>query len=416
MSGHCKVLIYSTISPHVVYSFRCSVSLDLSIRVESALEAQTLAISNTAKKMKAAGIDVVSLSVGEPDFDTPKCAKDAAIQALAENFTHYTDSNGIVELRETIAKKFRDENGIKQANAGNVIVSGGAKQCIFNALTALCNEGDEVIILAPYWVSYPAMAVMCGAKPVIVSGKYEHAYKVTPEDLRQAITPQTKCVILNSPSNPTGMMYSEKEIRAFGTVIAEHDCYLLSDEIYEKLTYGDIAHFSPASIQELSSKVITVNGVSKAYAMTGWRIGYLHAPDNVFKEISKVQGQSTSHPSSIAQRAALAALQSGAEDVRNMHLAFSKRKDMICAMLSEIPGLNFHVPDGAFYVFISFDDIQNDVDFCAYLLEEFHVALVPGDAFGCKGALRISFAASEETLKKGIDRLARGLEAYGNKS
>lgn len=412
----CQGVNLSHISPHVAFFSGESVSLNLSKRVESALEAQTLAISNTAKKMKAAGIDVVSLSVGEPDFDTPQCAKDAAVKALAENFTHYTDSNGIVELRETIAKKFREENGIKQALASNVIVSGGAKQCIYNTLMALCNEGDEVIILAPYWVSYPAIAIMCGAKPVIVSGDYEHAYKVTPEDLKNAITANTKCVILNSPSNPTGMMYTEEEIRAFGEVIAEHDCYLLSDEIYEKLTYGDIKHFSPAAIPELASRVITINGVSKAYAMTGWRIGYLHAPDHVFREISKVQGQSTSHPSSIAQRAALAALQDGAGDVISMHAAFAKRKSLVCDLLSGIPGLKFHIPDGAFYVFISFDEIEDDVDFCAFLLEEFHVALVPGDAFGCKGALRISFAASEETLRKGIDRLAKGLQAYGLQS
>ena len=261
-------------------------SLDLSIRVESALEAQTLAISNTAKKMKADGIDVVSLSVGEPDFDTPQCAKNAAIKALSENFTHYTDSNGIAELREEIAKKFRDENGIVHAKSSNIIVSGGAKQCIYNALMALCNEGDEVIILAPYWVSYPAMAILCGAKPIIVSGDFENHYKVKPEQLKAAITSKTKCVILNSPSNPTGMMYTEQEIRDFAQIIAEADCYLLSDEIYEKLTYSEVKHFSPGAIPELSEKVITVNGMSKAYAMTGWRIGYMHAPDQVFKEIS----------------------------------------------------------------------------------------------------------------------------------
>lgn len=390
-----------------------SVSLDVSIRVESALEAQTLAISNTAKRMKAEGIDVVSLSVGEPDFNTPQCAKDAAIRALNENFTHYTDSNGIAELREEIAKKFREENGITHAKASNVIVSGGAKQCIYNTLMALCNEGDEVIILAPYWVSYPAMAVMCGAKPIVISGGYDNQYKVTSSQLKSAITPRTKCVILNSPSNPTGMMYTEKEIRAFAEIIAESDCYLLSDEIYEKLTYSDIKHFSPASIPELSSRVITVNGMSKAYAMTGWRIGYMHAPDHVFKEVSKVQGQSTSHPNSIAQKASLAALQEGNADIERMRISFAQRKELTCAMLSEIPGLKFHNPDGAFYVFISFDEIKDDVDFCSYLLEHHHLALVPGDAFGCPGALRISFAASEETLKKGIERLALGLQAYG---
>jgi len=390
------------------------VSLDVSIRVESALEAQTLAISNTAKRMKAEGIDVVSLSVGEPDFNTPQCAKDAAIRALNENFTHYTDSNGIAELREEIAKKFREENGITHAKASNVIVSGGAKQCIYNTLMALCNEGDEVIILAPYWVSYPAMAVMCGAKPIVISGGYDNQYKVTSSQLKSAITPRTKCVILNSPSNPTGMMYTEKEIRAFAEIIAESDCYLLSDEIYEKLTYSDIKHFSPASIPELSSRVITVNGMSKAYAMTGWRIGYMHAPDHVFKEVSKVQGQSTSHPNSIAQKASLAALKEGNADIERMRISFAQRKELTCAMLSEIPGLKFHNPDGAFYVFISFDEITDDVDFCSYLLEHHHLALVPGDAFGCPGALRISFAASEETLKKGIERLAIGLKAYGN--
>jgi aspartate aminotransferase len=391
-----------------------SVSLDVSIRVESALEAQTLAISNTAKRMKAEGIDVVSLSVGEPDFDTPQCAKDAAIQALNDNFTHYTDSNGIAELREEIAKKFREENGITHAKASNVIVSGGAKQCIYNTLMALCNEGDEVIILAPYWVSYPAMVVMCGAKPIVISGDYNNQYKVTSIQLKSAITAKTKCVILNSPSNPTGMMYTENEIREFAEIIAESDCYLLSDEIYEKLTYSDIKHFSPASIPELSSRVITVNGMSKAYAMTGWRIGYMHAPDHVFKEVSKVQGQSTSHPNSIAQKASLAALKEGNADIERMRISFAQRKELTCAMLSEIPGLKFHNPDGAFYVFISFDEITDDVDFCSYLLEHHHLALVPGDAFGCPGALRISFAASEETLKKGIERLALGLKAYGN--
>jgi len=384
------------------------------MRVESALEAQTLAISNTAKKMKADGIDVVSLSVGEPDFDTPQCAKDAAIKALADNFTHYTDSNGIAELREEIARKFRDENGILHAKASNIIVSGGAKQCIYNVLMALCNEGDEVVIMAPYWVSYPAMAVMCGAKPIIVSGDFENHYKVKPEQLRKALSPKTKCVIVNSPSNPTGMMYTEQEIRDFAAIIQESDCYVLSDEIYEKLTYGEVKHFSPGAITELSEKVITVNGMSKAYAMTGWRIGYMHAPDHVYKEVAKVQGQSTSHPNSIAQKASLAALQEGNEDIERMRISFAQRKELTCSLLAEIPGLRFHVPDGAFYVFISLDGIDNDADFCAYLLEHHHVALVPGDAFGCPGALRISFAANEETLKKGIERLAQGLKSYGH--
>lgn len=390
-------------------------SIDLSSRVLSAQEAQTLAISNKAKRMKSEGLDIVSLSVGEPDFDTPSCAKQAAIDALNNNFTHYTDSNGILELREAVASKFRNENGIASAKASNILISGGAKQCIYNVLMALCNEGDEVLILAPYWVSYPAMAMMCGAKPVILNGEYDHNFKVKPEQLKAALNPNTKCVIVNSPSNPTGMMYTEQEIRDLVSVISDFDCYILSDEIYEKLTYGDIQHFSPGAIEEMSHRIITVNGVSKAYAMTGWRIGYMHAPDIVYKEASKVQGQSTSHPSSIAQKAALGALLHGDADVERMRLAFLKRKELVCSMLAEIPGIRFHIPDGAFYVFIELDQIDDDAAFCSYLLDEHLLAVVPGDAFGHKGALRISFATSEDILKIALKRLALGIESYGKK-
>jgi aspartate aminotransferase len=382
--------------------------------VLAAAEAQTLAISNKAKQMKKQGMDIISLSVGEPDFNTPQCAMQAAMQAMEHNYTHYTESNGIPELRRAVAQKFHTVNGIQDATPDTVLISGGAKQSIYNALMAICNEGDEVIIPAPYWVSYPAMVIMAGAKPVILHTDYQSSYKITPEQLEKALTPNTKCIILNSPSNPTGMMYSKQEMEDLAAIIAKHSCYVLSDEIYEMLSYGQIAHFSPGSLDILRGRVITVNGVSKAYAMTGWRIGFLHAPAPVLAEAAKVQGQSTSHPSSIAQYAALGALQHGEPDAQAMRKQFAARRDMICGLLSAIPGIRFHVPDGAFYVFIELnsmlsDVMPDDVAFCDYLLNRHMLALVPGDAFGMQGAIRISFAASEETLRRGVERLANAI-------
>ena len=395
-------------------------SSHLSYRVLAAQEAQTLAISNKAKKLKKQGLDIVSLSVGEPDFDTPECAKQAALHAISQNFTHYTESDGIIELREAVANKFINDNDIKSVSQSTILISGGAKQCIYNVLNAICNEGDEVLIFAPYWVSYPAMVALTGATPIIIQASFEQVYKVTPLQLQAHLTINTKCVILNSPSNPTGIMYTEQEIRDLAAVLQDHDCFIISDEIYEKISFGDIKHFSPGAIESIAHRVITVNGVSKAYAMTGWRIGYMNAPEHVFKEASKVQGQSTSHPCSIAQKAALGALIGGDHDVENMRKAFSFRKQLVCDLLSTIPGIRFHIPDGAFYVFIELGSIladtgiEDDALFCSYLLDRFLLALVPGSAFGNPNSIRISFAASEQTLQKGILRLAEGISSLQN--
>ena len=347
-------------------------SSHLSYRVLAAQEAQTLAISNKAKKLKKQGLDIVSLSVGEPDFDTPECAKQAALHAIAQNFTHYTESDGIVELREAVANKFINDNDIKSVSQSTILISGGAKQCIYNVLNAICNEGDEVLIFAPYWVSYPAMVALTGATPIIIQASFEQVYKVTPLQLQAHLTINTKCVILNSPSNPTGIMYTEQEIRDLAAVLQDHDCYIISDEIYEKISFGEIKHFSPGAIE------------------------------------------------SIAHRVALGALIGGDHDVENMRKAFSLRKQLVCDLLSTIPGIRFHIPDGAFYVFIELGSIladagiNDDAMFCSYLLDRFLLALVPGSAFGNPNSIRISFAASEQTLQKGILRLAEGISSLQN--
>lgn len=383
----------------------------LAKHILAAEESQTLAIANRAKTMKSQGIDVVSLSTGEPDFPTPDCAKQAANDAIIHNFTHYTDSNGIKELREAVAEKFRNENQILSASADTVLITSGAKQALVNTLTAICNEGDEVIIFAPYWVSYPAMVTMTGAKPIIIQTLPEHQFKPTPDQLRAALTPQTKCVIINSPNNPTGMMLTRDEMANLMAVLENHDCYILSDEIYEKLTLGAIEHCSPGSFPSIASRVCTVNGVSKAFAMTGWRIGFLHAPPEVWKQASKVQGQVTSHPSSIAQKAALGAMLGAHNDVQIMKQVFCQRKELICRLMSAIPSVSFAEPQGAFYVWADISQLLNttiptSAAFSETLLAEYHVALVPGEAFGAPGYIRLSFAASDEVITKAIERLA----------
>lgn len=389
--------------------------MDLSQRVLSANESQTLAIAAKAKTMAKSGIDVVILSTGEPDFPTPDCAKSAALQAIAENFTHYTESNGILELREAVAEKFRRENGIP-AKADEILISTGAKHSIDNALQAICNPSDEVIIIAPYWVSYPAMAHLAGGTPKIIKTTISSGFKVTPEQLHSALSPKTKCIIFNSPNNPTGSMYSHEEFTDLSEVLQESDCLILSDEIYEKIVYGPVQHFSPASLPNLKDRVLTVNGVSKAYSMTGWRVGFLHAPKEIITQAAKVQSQSTSNPNSIAQKAALGALLNGAEDVERMRLVFAKRRDLILGLMNEIKGVNIPIPDGAFYIFADIskclnDEIPTSAKFCEMALDKFHVALVPGEAFGAEGCVRFSFATSEEIIQKGVERFAQAIEA-----
>lgn len=391
----------------------------LSSHVLSANESATLKISAKAKQMKASGKDVVTLSAGEPDFPTPAVVKQAAIRAIEENFTYYTDSNGIPDLRTALAEKFRNENGIFSATPENILVSTGGKQSIFNVLMAMCNEGDEIIVPAPFWVSYPAMIQICGAQPVIVPTTLQSRFKMSPEQLQRHLTPHTKCVILNSPSNPTGTMYTPDEIKALATVLERHDCFIISDELYEKISFGT-EHFSIGSIAALADRVITINGMSKAYSMTGWRVGYATGPQMLMKEAAKVQGQSTSNVNSIAQKAALAALLHTADVVESMRKEFHRRRDLVCGFIRDIPGVTAPMPDGAFYVFVDMNEalrsasnttIKTSADFCAFALDEYLLAIVPGEAFGADGCVRFSFAASDETLTKGFQRFGDAIRS-----
>ncbi|MFN3135070.1 MAG: pyridoxal phosphate-dependent aminotransferase [Candidatus Kryptonium sp.] len=390
----------------------------LSEKILNLAESETLRISALAKNMKAQGIDVVSLSAGEPDFPTPEHVKEAAIQAIKENFTKYTQNQGIPELINAIIEKFRHDNNIEYKPT-EILVSNGAKHSIFNALQAICNPGDEVIIPAPYWVSYPPMVALADAKPIILRTDIKSNFKITPEQLKETITEKTKALIFNSPSNPTGTVYTEDEIRKIAEVIYEKNIFVISDEIYEKIIYEG-RHFSMASIEELKNLVITINGVSKAYAMTGWRIGYLGANEEIVKLANKVQGQMTSNASSISQKAALAALTGPQEPVRKMVNEFKIRRDFLCSELKQIPGIEVFVPSGAFYVFPKVSAyygrsyngmvIKNSNDFCEFLLKEEKLAIIPGDAFGMDEYVRISYAASMEELMKGVERFRRAIE------
>jgi len=390
----------------------------LSEKILNLAESETLRISALAKNMKAQGIDVVSLSAGEPDFPTPEHVKEAAIQAIKENFTKYTQNQGIPELINAIIEKFRRDNNIEYKPT-EILVSNGAKHSIFNALQAICNPGDEVIIPAPYWVSYPSMVALVDAKPVILKTDIRSSFKITPEQLKETITEKTKALIFNSPSNPTGTVYTEDEIRKIAEVVYEKNIFVISDEIYEKIIYEG-KHFSMASIKELKNLVITINGVSKAYAMTGWRIGYLGASEEIVKLANKVQGQMTSNASSISQKAALAALSVPQEPVRKMVNEFKIRRDFLCSELKQIPGIEVFVPSGAFYVFPKVSAyygrsyngmvIKNSNDFCEFLLKEEKLAIIPGDAFGMDEYVRISYAASMEELMKGVERFRRAIE------
>jgi len=401
----------------IFLTLEATAMMNLSERVLSANESATLAITAKFKAMKAQGLNVVGLSAGEPDFPTPRVVKDAAIKAIEDNFTYYTDASGIPELRKALAEKLQRENGIAEAKSETILVSTGGKHSIFNVLMAMCNDGDEIVLSAPYWVSYPAMIQICGAKPVIINTTLENRYKMTPAQLQAALTPKTKCVILNSPSNPTGTMYTPDEIKALAAVLKNHECYILSDELYEKISFGT-PHFSIGSLPELAGRVITVNGMSKAYSMTGWRVGYLNAPQALVKEAAKVQGQSTSNVNSIAQKAALAAVLHTADDVEMMRKEFHRRRDLVCELVSTIPGVSAPVPDGAFYLFVDMNealrnstkpDITTAAAFCGFALEKHLLAIVPGEAFGAEGCVRFSFAAADETLREGFKRFAAAI-------
>jgi aspartate aminotransferase len=391
----------------------------LSDRVKSLAISQTLAMAQKSRELKAKGIDIISLSLGEPDFNTPDYIKDAAKKAIDENYSKYPPVPGYTDLREAISKKFKVENGINYSS-DQVIVSAGAKHSLINVILSIVNPGEEVIILAPYWVSYYDQVIIAEGKPVVIKATLENDFKIRPEQLEAAITGKTRLVIFNSPSNPTGMVYSRKEMEQIARVVEKHEgLFIISDEIYEHIIFTG-EHVSMASFDFIYDRVITVNGVSKGYAMTGWRIGYIGAPLWIAKACNKFQGQFTSGVCSIAQRAALAALQGNGDSQRMMKAAFLRRRDLICGLLKEVPGVKIRIPEGAFYVMpeISYyfgksdgeTKITNSDELALYLLDKAQVATVGGDAFGAPECLRISYATSDELLIEAVRRIKAALE------
>ena len=386
----------------------------LSDRLNRLAPSATLAMSQKSAEMKAQGIDVINMSVGEPDFNTPDHIKNAAKQAIDDNFSRYSPVPGYIDLREAIVAKLKKENGLDYS-VSEVLVSNGAKQSVCNMLMALVNDGDEVIIPAPYWVSYPQMTKLAGGVPVVVNADFDQNFKITPQQLEDAITPKTKLLILCSPSNPTGSVYSEKELEALAEVIKRHeDVFVLADEIYEHINYIG-RHNSMAQIPGMKERTIVVNGVSKAYAMTGWRIGYIAAPEWIVKGCNKLQGQYTSGPCSISQKAAVTAYTASQECVEEMRKAFERRRNLIVSLARDVPGLDVNVPEGAFYLFPKCNSffgktdgtrtINNSTDFALYLLEVGRVATVAGDAFGDPECFRMSYATSDDNIRKAMARI-----------
>ena len=381
------------------------IAMEISERAAQLTPSLTLSIDSKAKAMKAEGIDVCGFGAGEPDFDTPEHIKRAAIEALEAGFTKYTPSAGIPELRQAIADKLAADNGLNY-RAGQVVVSNGAKHACYNAILATCQPGDEVIIPAPYWVSYPDMVRLVGAEPVIVPTSERNAWKMRPEDFENAMTPRTKMLIMNSPGNPTGSVYTREELEAIVNVAAEEDIYVLSDEIYEKLVYDDVKHVSIASLsKEAYDLTITVNGFSKSYAMTGWRLGYLAAPDAVARAVDSIQSHTSSNPSSFSQYGALAALKGDQQPLADMREEFDMRRNYMFDRLSKISNITAVKPQGAFYILVNISQLGlTSQNFADRLLSKANVAVVPGAAFGDDRTVRFSYATSLDVIKKGLDR------------
>lgn len=386
----------------------------LSTLVNRLAPSATLAMSQKSAELKAQGVDIINLSVGEPDFNTPDHIKEAAKKAVDENYSRYSPVAGYPALRKAICAKLKNENGLDYLPE-EIVCSNGAKQCVCNAVMALVSPGEEVIIPAPYWVSYPQMVLMADGKPVFVEAKIEQDFKITPEQLEAAITPKTRAIILCSPSNPTGSVYSKEELEALAVVLRKHEgVYIISDEIYEHINYVG-AHASIAACEGLKDRTIVINGVSKAYAMTGWRIGFLAAPLAIAKACSKLQGQYTSGPCSVSQVAATEAFAGPQECVEEMRQAFERRKNLIVKLAKEIPGFEVNDPHGAFYLFPQCSyyfgktdgerTINNSMDFAIYLLEVGHVATVGGDAFGSPECFRMSYATSDENIVEALRRI-----------
>ena len=390
----------------------------LSDRLQRLAPSATLAMSQKSSEMKAQGIDVINMSVGEPDFNTPDHIKEAAKKAVDENYSRYSPVPGYADLRQAIAAKLKNENQLDYA-VSEILVSNGAKQSVCNTVMALVNSGDEVIIPAPYWVSYPQMAKLAGGVPVIVEAGFDQNFKMTPEQLENAITPKTKLLILCSPSNPTGSVYSKEELQGLAEVILRHDdLFVLADEIYEHINYVG-KHESIAQFPGMKERTIIVNGVSKAYAMTGWRIGYIAAPEWIVKGCNKLQGQYTSGPCSVSQMAAKYAYTESQECVEQMRQAFERRRNLIVQLAKDIPGLEVNEPQGAFYLFPKCSSffgksdgertINNSTDLAMYLLEVGHVATVGGDAFGSPECFRMSYATSDENIIEALRRIKEAL-------
>lgn len=387
----------------------------LSDRINSLPVSETLAMAAKARELKEQGKNIISLSLGEPDFNTPEFIKDAAIQAIKDNYNSYSPVNGYADLRESISRKFKRDNNLDY-NINQIVVSTGAKQSIANVAMVLLNPGDEVILPAPYWVSYSAISTLAEATYVEIPSSIETDFKITPEQLEAAITPKTKMIFFNSPNNPSGTVYTEAEYRALAEVLEKHpQVYILSDEIYEHINYG-VPNFSFAAIESMYDRTITVNGIAKAFAMTGWRIGYIGAPEWIAKACNKMQGQITSGANCIAQRATITALDAPVSKIQYMIDEFKVRRDLILGLLNNIKGIKTNVAKGAFYVFpdvsyyfgktIDGTEVKNASDFAMLLLEKANVATVTGDAFGAPNCIRISYAASQENLKEAVRRIA----------
>jgi len=390
----------------------------LSQRVRSLSPSATVAMNQKTRDLQAKGIDIINLGVGEPDFNTPDHIKAAAKKAIDDNFSFYPPVTGYPDLKKAVVEKFKRENNL-DFTSEQIIVSSGAKHSITNALLALVDKDDEVIVPAPYWVSYLELVKLCEGKPVVIEGKFENNFKITPAQLEKAITPKTKAFLICSPSNPSGAVYSQSELRAFAELLHKHPrIMILSDEIYEHINFIG-GHQSIAQFPELKEQVAVINGVSKAYAMTGWRIGYMGAPLWLVKACDKLQGQMTTAATTIAMKAAAAALTSSQECVAEMNKAFIRRKNLVVKLLRDIEGLKVYEPEGAFYVFpvikyylgksVNGKQISTATDLCLFLLEEAHISTVPGEAFGDPDCLRISFANSDENLVEAMKRMREAL-------
>ena len=388
----------------------------LSDRINSLPTSATLAMAAKARELKEQGKDIISLSLGEPDFNTPEFIKEAAIQAINEDYNSYTPVNGYLELREAICKKFKRDNNLSY-NPNQIVVSTGAKQSIANVAQVLLNPGDEVLLPAPYWVSYSAISILSEATYVEIPSTIDTDFKITPEQLEAAITPKTKMIFFNSPNNPSGTVYTEEEYRALAKVLEKHpQIYILSDEIYEHINYGT-GNFSFAAIENMYDRTITVNGVAKAFAMTGWRIGYIGAPEWIAKACNKMQGQITSGANCIAQRATITALEAPVTKIGYMVEEFNKRRDIVLDLLGKVKGFKLNKPEGAFYVFpdisyffgkkIKGQKISNASDFSMLLLEHANVATVTGEAFGAPECIHMSYAASEDQIREAISRIKK---------